>query len=402
MKNLKIAILDNDFEGFAQNADSLPESTEYIPGPLPGARNAETPGHGLLMAQVVWGLSKSDARNPQAPKFYLIQSNGITNLRAAISKAIDLKVDMVLYAATWETGGNFDGTGFINAEVNRATAAGIAWINAAGNDHGQVFSGKIKIDSSTGLVRTPGPNNTFTFSVKYTNTPVKMTLSWNDFKDSEEVQTQKDLDWELSDWKGNRVALKNFSQGTTSKCGESAAYARGERENSLHPREQDTLSLDEGLYHLKVIDCSGRFNSSDKMRLTLQTSRGDALTFHQAQNQMEVMPPADNPNVITIGDQSPISSMGPTLDGRLKPDFILPISSVEMSDGRQVPGGSSVASAIYAGIYAVLKGENSKLTVEMILGPFQNRLLNEEGGHDGKTGPQWRTPSPNEYRSLFW
>jgi hypothetical protein len=403
IRNMKIAILDNDFEGFLQDRNSLPESTLYIPGPLPGARNSETPGHGLLMAQIVWGLIQNGS-NSTAPQFYLMQSNGLSNLRAAISKAIELKVDMILYAASWETGGNFDGEGFINAEVTRATQAGIAWINAAGNYRGQVYTGDLRVDPSTGLVRTPGPNNTFSFSVKYTNTPVKLTLSWNDFKNIEETQTHKDLDWELKDWKGNLVPLKNFKQGPKSRCGNEATYARGNREDSLHPREQDTINLSEGLYYLKIIDCSGNFLGGDRLRLSIQNSKGDAVNFQQAQNQMEIMPPADNVNVITVGDLSPISSLGPTVDGRIKPNFLMPLSRVEMSDGRTLPGGSSTAAAIFAGVYAVLWGENTQLRSSMLLKTFQNRLMREQGipPYNSIRGPQWRTPSPNEYRSLFY
>ncbi len=48
-----------------------------------------------------------------------------TNLRAAIDGAIAANVHMIVYAQTWEYGGNLDGKGFINAQFDKAIAHGI-------------------------------------------------------------------------------------------------------------------------------------------------------------------------------------------------------------------------------------------------------------------------------------
>lgn len=399
MGGLKIAVLDNSFEGFIQNSDSLPASAELIRGPLRTAPGGSTSasGHGLMMAQIVWAMSGS---LPEGPKFYLIEASGITNLRAAIEKSIELDVDVVLYASTWETGGNYDGRGFINAEVTRAAKAGILWINAAGNDHNLSYTGQIKVDAATGALRLPGAGNVLSFSNKLTNNPVKLTLSWTDYKETEEVQTTKDLDWELSDWTGRTVKLKNLRQGEQSTCGDSASYARGSRENSLHPREQDEVTLQEGVYQLRVYDCSGNFVPSDRVRLVLQSPKGDSLKLHEANGSHEINPPADNANVITVGDLSPVSSIGPTFDGRVKPDFRMPVSRVEMSDGLTVPMGSSVASAIFAGITLQLKSNELRFSRETLL--RIQKKLSQEQNRSTEFGPTWRTPSPYELPALFW
>jgi len=399
LKNLKIAVLDNSFDGYMQNRDSLPESAELIrgPRPSPGPGSTSSAGHGLLMAQVVWALSGSNA---MGPKFYLIEAGGITNLRAAIEQAIDLDVDMVLYASSWETGGNYDGQGFINAAVNRAANAGILWINAAGNDHNMTFTGRISSDPRTGALRLPGPSGMLSFTNKLSNNPVKLTLSWSDYKNTEESQTEKDLDWELSDWTGKRIAMKNLRQGSKSTCDESPSYARGNREDSLHPREQDEVTLQEGVFHLRVLDCSGNFVASDRLRVIIQTPKGDSVEFHEANGAYEINPPADNPNVISIGDLSPVSSIGPTVDGRTKPDFRLENTRVEMSDGMTIPMGSSVASAVFAGIIVQLKSENPRLN-KASLDRYRTKLQREARA-DKTVGPIWRTPESSEVATLSW
>ncbi|MEO5667366.1 MAG: S8 family serine peptidase [Bdellovibrionota bacterium] len=394
LKGLKVAILDNSFEGFLQNRDSLPESAEFIRGPLkvpPVGGSTQSAGHGLLMAQVVWAMTGS---HPEGPKFYLVDANGLSNLRAAIDTVINLKVDIVLYASTWETGGNYDGQGFINAAVTRAARAGILWVNAAGNDHGMTYTGRISTDPKTGALRLPGDGGMLSFTNKLTNNPVKLTLSWTDYKNEENEQTQKDLDWELQDWTGKRVALKNLSQGSKSTCGETPSYARGARENSLHPREQDEVQLQEGVYHLRVLDCSGNFVQSDRIRLVVQSPKGDSIEMHEANGAYEINPPADNDNVITIGDLSPVSSRGPTLDGRMKPDFRMRDSRVEMSDGLSIPMGSSVASAIFAGIATQLMSQEPRLSKDTLI-RYQKRLLSSQSPANG-VGPEWRTPDASE------
>ena len=53
------------------------------------------------------------------------------------------RVDVVLYSQVWTFGSDFDGTGFINAQVSRALASGAIWINAAGNFGGAVYQGAV-------------------------------------------------------------------------------------------------------------------------------------------------------------------------------------------------------------------------------------------------------------------
>ncbi len=78
------------------------------------------------------------------------------------------------------------------------------------------------------------------------------------------------------------------------------------------------------------------------------------MTFVDASNEGEIYPPADHPGVLTVGEAGPSSSVGPTLDGRAKPDVVVEDSRAYFTDG-QVTYGSSNAAAYLAGVAAVLK-----------------------------------------------
>ncbi len=85
------------------------------------------------------------------------------------------------------------------------------------------------------------------------------------------------------------------------------------------------------------------------------------MTLLDASNRAELYPPADHTAVFTVGDAGPASSVGPTLDGRIKPDAVLLDSRVDFTDG-MITAGSSNAAAELAGIAAVLKAAEPRMT----------------------------------------
>jgi hypothetical protein len=92
----------------------------------------------------------------------------------------------------------------------------------------------------------------------------------------------------------------------------------------------------------------------------------DAIEFLDATKGQEIMGPADNPNVITVGDLSSFSAQGPTMDGRVKPEVILENSIANFSNG-QSSSGTSNAAAYFTGIVAILKSHAPDLNREKII-----------------------------------
>ncbi len=384
---IKVAVLDYGFEGIESGRPYLPGDAvvveHYDPEFIrrfglgdPEYRKPFEPGnsHGRVMAQIVWAVTGA---RPQGPKFFLLNANGPTMLRRAVRYAIEERVDVVLFSGTFEGGGNGDGRGFINNIVADATAAGILWVNAAGNYGHRVFNGPVRLLPDAYLRLRPKPDVTaLRFRNRVDENTVTVTLIWNDYRGEEDAGTGKDLDLFVEDWAGRRV-------GSGDKAQVRDAHAAGPDE-SRNPRERVVLTnlpanpdRADSCYRIRVRARSGHFTADDRIRILLTASREtfvapgrdaptDAVEFLDATGQEELFPPADNPMVVTVGDNGPGSSVGPTADRRVKPDLVLEDSRAFFTDG-QVSYGSSNAAAYFAGVVAVLKAAEPGLSTRHLL-----------------------------------
>ncbi len=387
---VKVAVLDYGFDGIGDGHPYLPADAvvveHYDPDFVrrhglgdPAYRKAFEPlnRHGRIMAQVVWAVTGS---RPSGPKFYLLNASGPTMLRRAVRYAIEQGVDVILFSGSFEGGGNGDGRGPINAIVADALAAGILWVNAAGNYGGRVYNGPVRVFPDGFLRLRDGSDvAALRFRNRLDENTVTVTLTWNDYREEEDAGTAKDLDLYVEDWAGRRV-------GAGAKVQVPGDRTPGPDE-SRNPRERVVLAdLAAGpdvpadpnyTYRIRVRAKTGRFTARDRIRILLTASRDvyvapgaeaprDAVEFLDATGEGELYPPADNPLVLTVGDSSPDSSSGPTADGRLKPDVILEDSRAFFSDG-QVTSGSSNAAAYIAGIVAVLKAAEPGLRPRHLL-----------------------------------
>ncbi len=385
---IKIAILDYGFEGLGTERKYLPSNAvvvehydadmvrEFALGD-PAFRRSLDPlnRHGRSMAQIVWAVTGS---RPKGPRFFLLNANGPTMLRRAVRYAIEQRVDIILFSNSFEGAGNGDGRGPINRIVDQALAAGIIWINAAGNYGRHVYHGPVNV-LSDGYVRLRSQPDiaALRFRNHLDENTVSITLTWNDYRDDEDAGTDKDLDLFVEDWAGRPVA-------SSEKIQVAREGAIGANE-SRNPRERivlTDLAADPGLtgdpnycYRIRIKAKGGKFGADDRVRVLVSAARPwylppgattprDAVDFLDASGDGELYPPADHPTVVTVGDSSPDSSLGPTLDHRPKPDVIFEDSRAFFTDG-EVSAGSSNAAAYLAGIVAVLKA------VEPRLGPAE-------------------------------
>jgi hypothetical protein len=375
---VKVAVLDYGFEGLGDGRGYLPENAEvvehYDPDFVrrfdlgdPAYRKDFEPGnrHGRIMAQIVWATTGA---RPGGPKFYLLNASGPTMLRRAVRHAIENRVDVILFSGSFEGGGQGDGRGPIDRIVDDAVSAGILWINAAGNYGGRVYNGPVQV-LKDGFLRLR--NGADVASLRFRNhvdeNTVTITLTWNDYRDQEDAGTDKDLDFFVEDWAGRRV-------GSGDKVQVSGTRAAGP-DASRNPRERIVLTNlpanprvpsdpDYG-YRIRIERKRGSFTPADRIRVLVTASREvylppgsqtprKALEFLDATGEGEIYPPADHRLVLTVGDGDPASSIGPTGDGRTKPDALLENSRADFSDG-EVSSGSSNAAAYVAGVVAVLK-----------------------------------------------
>lgn len=332
-QRVTIAVLDNGFQGLASSMGKrLPPDTTLLPSPLSQQQDTS---HGLKMAEIAYAVatgSTSYRADQPGPRILLLNANGFTNFTAAIDRVIKEKVDFVLYAQVWEYGGNLDGKGFVNKEVNRALAAGITWINAAGNLGLATYEAAV----------TPNAEQIVKISVPQDRTPVKIVLAWNDFTDSKDDRTKQDLDLALEDMTGKVLGKSELIQ-------DGGDPARGELYSS-YAREIVRAVLPSGTYQLRIKAKSKNFASTARLWTTID-GLGVQLV-DQPQALTSALIPADNPGVFTIGASDvPYSGRKIAADGsRLKPDIAVP-SEVSFTSGT-VHHGTSSASAIAAGALA--------------------------------------------------
>lgn len=373
-QRITIAVLDNGFTGLSGSIGKrLPPDTMLVAAPLNQLLDTS---HGLKMAEIAYAVatgSTSYRGDQPGPRILLLNANGFTNFTAAIDKAILEKVDIVLYAQVWEYGGNLDGKGFINKEVNRATAAGITWINAAGN---------LGLSTASAPVPTGAKAaEAIRFSVPQDRTPVKIVVAWNDFTDSKDYRTSQDLDAFLEDDKGQKVAAGELIQ-------DGGDPARGAK-YSAHAREIIKAVLPVGTYRVRVVKKSQNFKADAAFRVTID-GLGARLVDGQRSDE-SVLIPADNPGVVTIGaSDAQDSGRLFSADGRrLKPDLLVP-SEVAFTSGT-VHHGTSAASAIAAGALASFATVYGRVTRNAVT------TLTEQGviATEGATTPQLRLEDPS-------
>lgn len=349
-KGQRIAILDNGFSGFKSSLDAgrLPQSTVYVPG-REGTSTADT-AHGTKLAEVVHGFS------PES-EILLINSNGYSNFIRAIDECIKRQVTMVLYAQVWEYGGNFDGGGFINREVSRATAAGILWINAAGNYGLATWEGSLQaiVQDDRGLelpdVALVSPAVDYRYIRFHIPSPgsAKIVLAWDDFSDDKSYRTREDFDLVIEDASHREIAASRLIQD-----GEDHGL---DEKYSAHARELIRTQLPQGTYQARItVKNSGTITRLPKFRLSIDAFGAQVLDSRSANS---IMIPADNPGVVTVGAWDTAVSATGRGALALKPDIIAP-SRLIFEDGQTVLGSSS-AAAITAGTLAAWQSRNGRI-----------------------------------------
>lgn len=337
---VRVAVLDKGFSGVREEIGrTLPSNTRVFDGPVAPPAELDS-DHGLRMAQIVTALVTNDLRSPDRLDLRLYNTYGFSNFQASIKKAIADKVDLILYSEVWEYGGNLDGRGFINAEVDRAVKAGILWFNAAGNFAKTTYNSAIKTGAED-WVELPDTNRALKLvcqAPQGRKCAAKVVLAWNDFKNSPEPGTDKDLDLALTD------DLLNIRRTSTLRQSADATEARPGY--TKYPREIVADELDAGTYYIRIKNSSKNFGAADRLRISVD---GEFLEMPSADKLENLPTPADNPGVITVGAlDSDRSSRSVRLG---KPD-VSTISSIKLEDGSEFRGSSNSA-AIAAAVGAM-------------------------------------------------
>lgn len=352
-QGLTIAVLDNGFAGLNQSLGKrLPPDVHVEEAARPDMQRTT---HGTKLAEIAYALATGSTQysaDRPGPTMLLYNTNGFSNFRDAAAKVAARGVDMVLYAQIWEYGGNGDGAGFINREIDPALDRGILWVNAAGNLGQSTYSGPLTIAADTGSsapeVKLPFNDRYVRLVVPQNGTPVKVVLAWNDFDESKDYRTPQDLDLILEDGQGQEIGAGRLVQSGDVDI-DAADY-------SAHAREIVNTVLNAGIYRLRVEARSNNFDPSSRLRISAD---GVGVRFmDRGESEQVVMMPADNPRVLTIGASDVQTTSRDSAPGA-KPELDV-VSEVVFEDGTRRQG-TSAATAIAVGALAVYQSAYGKM-----------------------------------------
>jgi hypothetical protein len=353
-QNIKVAVFDNGYSGLNHSiGNRLPIGLSVVPSLGNSLANTS---HGTKMAEIVYAVASGSAvwnEMSSGPEIILYNTNGFSNLKAAVDDAVRRGVDVILYAQVWEYGDN-DGTdGFINAVIKKATDKGIIWINASGNFGDTTYRSKL-VFNDKGNVSLPFKETYLRVHVRVPTTDARIVLAWNDFDQSPDYQTPQDLDLTVYD-------------STFKKLGSSAKEQNGGRDGthsmfSAHAREILTTSLAAGTYYIAVDAKSRNFDDNAQISVAVD---GFGITLPEATGGDSLMAPAGNPAVLAVGAVDSQLTSVKVVDGAIVKPEIFVTSAVNFSDGVN-HDGTSAASAIAAGALAVWLSANGKTDIESI------------------------------------
>jgi hypothetical protein len=368
-KKVKIALFDVGFTGYKADLGKFLPPADLVHAPLGIPNDIDDP-HGKFMAEIIYALMTDEGRKPElAPEFYFYTIGGLADFRKAISDAIDKKVQIISQSGEQQYGSNWDGKGFFNKEVDRATNEKIIFVNAAGNQARQTFNWPIVFDSRA-FVNLPDDQNSLTFDCTAPTTgsdtcDLRIFLTWNDFKDDPHLGTAKDLDLLLIDSLFQRqIAIADRVQ-VSRTVSDTETLPQGQ---SSLPREFMQVKLPVGTYHLEVKSTNpSAFDSSrDQLRVSIY---GEHVTLNHFSIGESLVNPADNPSVVTVGAFDPER---PELDATTgvsrslhKPE-LLANSYLQIGPNSEY-GGNSVSTAIVTAGFALLKYINPNLDRQELL-----------------------------------
>ncbi len=293
-QGVHIAIIDLGFAGW----QDLSASGE-LPG-FVGTRNFradghfESTGHGSAVAEIVYDAA------PEA-SLSLFAINTELELSQAVDEAIRQHVDIIVHSISWFNTGPGDGTGVLADIVRKADTAGIVWVAAAGNQAQRYYEGYF----------TPSPTNPsrHLFADNDEGNDVALQrgqqicgmLSWDAWPTTDD-------DYDLYLYRDNQWVMRSDDV----------------QNGSQTPTEALCYTADAtDTYSFVIVHYSQNY-APVQMRLFVT-----GANLQYATPAGSLVQPADAPEALAVGaifwmspyPLEPFSSLGPTTDGRVKPDL---------------------------------------------------------------------------------
>ena len=365
----KVAIVDLGFAGYAdrQAGGDLPAALTTID--LCGGGFTSGTSHGTAVAEIVHEMAP-------AAQLYLICINTEVTLGQAEEYVKANGIKIVNHSVGWFDTSRGDGTGATgtpDAIVADARANGILWANSAGNHAQRHWSGTFTdADADDWHEFSGGDLGNTLFLPAGASTCA--TLKWDDWPAS-----ANDYDLYLARSSDALILAGSANLQTGSQAPtEDFCY-------------QNTTGVSQNFF-LAI----NRYNAGQTPRFDL-FSTATPLEYQVAAGS--VTEPASSPNAMAVGalcwqsgGLQPYSSIGPTIDNRIKPDIsgLDAVSSATYGAAAGCDGGftgTSAASPHAAGAAALLASENPALTGPQLETVLEARAVDlGPPGRDNLTG----------------
>ncbi len=322
--------------------------------------------HGELVAQTVYDY---------VPKARYIFANYRT--RQDFVQAVDwlaqVKPNIVVHSNSFLEG-PFDGTSPEAQAVDRAAAAGVLWFNSAGNYAQRHWEGPwadLDLDGALDL----GTNGEWTFG-RELGKPTTFTLSWDS---PESGTTDLALAMERQEPDGS------WSPAVISDDDQTAGARESERFVGYRNGKG-------GTFRIRVTRTSG----PPPEAITIFSREIDLAGAGGSEGSSQPGP-GDAAGAISVGavdwrgdGRKTYSSVGPTDDGRRKPDFVAPTNTRVMGTaGPRRVGGTSNAAPNAAGAAAIVMGMLRKAGLDFSAAAVRERLF-QRPFDLGDPGPDFR------------
>ncbi len=335
----KVAVIDLGFAGLAarQASGDLPAgltSVDYC-----GSMGAPEV-HGTAVAEIVYEMA------PGA-QLYAICVDSEVDLANASAYAKAAGITIVNHSVGWFNTSRGDGTGAAgtpDAIVASARADGILWVNAAGNAGEEHWSGTYSDPDGDDWHNFSGSNERNSI-VLYPGEEVCGFLKWDAWP-----TTRVDYDLHLVD----------DADGQPNANGQPVTISADDQQNGpLRPTEALCYTNPYGAPHSFAFQIN-RWSATTAPRFDLFITIANALEYTNADGS--VVEPATSQSALAVGAVAwwdnvlePYSSVGPTIDGRVKPDLAAPSAVTSVIYDPDPFTGTSSAAPHVAGAAALLR-----------------------------------------------
>lgn len=369
---VKVAILDLGFTDY-QNllGTELPASVTARSFRSDG--RMDTNVHGTACAEIVHDMA------PDA-ELYLVNFSTDTEQHLAVEWMISQGIDIISYSIAWTNAGDGKGTGPITYDVERATAAGIVWCGAAGNDARVHWEATFNDSNGNGYHNFPDNDEFLEFTVPAQETASVM-MNWDDWGA-----------WNGYDYSGSAndydLSLYVKSGGSWAPLWDSANLQNGAGSWPVEESGVMNNSASSVTIGVRIRKYSATRNC--QMEIFVWGINGP-IEYNVPGGSLAI--PADSPHGIALGASDAISdtyhsysSRGPTHDGRIKPDFAAPSGVSGQTYGSYGFYGTSASTPHMAGAFALFKTK-TPFTLQQIRNLITSRALDlGDPGADNKFG----------------